>query len=306
MTDLRAGQPNAEGENMVAVLNAGVLHHFVANGLIPAMARDRGIAVRHESGPSVSLARQLRDGGKVGDVFLSADAEVNRILLESSGVGRTRWYVGFARNAVVLVYSPKSRYASEFSRAAAGEVPWFEILQRANARLVRGDPNQDPLAYYTLLVVELAERHYGVPGLRQRILGDDLNPVQLSGFSFAGLETGDVDAIFLYRSMALDRQLPFVALPDAVNLGDPAQAESYSRARFTTNQGETFAGGPIRLGATVLSNAASPELGAEVVAYLLSPDGQKLLAEYQFLPADGIVGGDPTALPATLEAQRRP
>jgi molybdate/tungstate transport system substrate-binding protein len=264
------------------------------------MLRERDVAVRHESGPSVSLARQLRDGSKSVDMFLSADAEVIRLLMESSGSGRSSWYVAFARNAIVLVYSPKSRYATEFERAAAGEQPWFEILQRADARLVRGDPNQDPLAYYTLLVAGLAEQHYGVPSLRQRILGDDLNPAQLSGFSFAGLETGEVDAIFLYRSMALDRQLPFVPLPDAINLGNPSHAEAYRRVSFTTNQDETFLGGPIRLGATVLANATNPDLGAEVVAYLLSTDGQKLLTEYQFLPSDRALGGDPKAIPAAL------
>jgi molybdate/tungstate transport system substrate-binding protein len=144
VTDPQSNRERIASDHSVVVLNAGVLHHFVADGLIPSLRRERAIAIRHESGPSVSLARHLRDGSKVADVFLSADAQVATVLMTRSSVSQSQWYVTFARNAVVLVYSPKSRYVSEFEKAAAGETRWFELLQRADLRLVRGDPNLGP------------------------------------------------------------------------------------------------------------------------------------------------------------------
>ena len=41
----------------------------------------------------------LKEGRASGDVYLSADAEVNRILLEPTNGGAIGWFVIFARNA---------------------------------------------------------------------------------------------------------------------------------------------------------------------------------------------------------------
>jgi len=282
------------------VLNAGALGNFVAEGLGPIFWCVRGIAVRNESGPSVALASALRAGSKSADVFMSADAQVNATLMGAPNGNLVRWYVVFARNAVVLVYSPKSRHLAEFDQAAAGDIPWYEVLQRPGVRLVRGDPNLDPLAYYTLFVVELAELSYGIPGLKHRVLGDDLNPAGLTSLSFAGLESGEVDAIFLYRNIALDRRFPYIELPNTVNLGDESQAESYARVSFTTHQGHTFRGGPIRFSATILANAANPDQATGLVSYLISPGGQGLVKDYHFLPGDIELGGDPASAPAQI------
>jgi molybdate/tungstate transport system substrate-binding protein len=289
-------------EPRVSVLNAGAVGNFVANGLAPALRRERGIVVHNESGPSVGLANTIRAGDKTADVYMSADAEVNAGLMGSPNGNLISWYVVFAGNSVVLVHSPRSRYLAYFKKAADGEIPWYEVLRRPGVRLVRGDPNQDPLAYYTLLVMDLAERHYGIPGLKRDVLGDDVNPDQLTGFSFAGIENGDVDAIFMYRSLALDRQYPFVVLPNEVNLSEPSLADRYSRVSFTTNKGQTFRGVPIRFSAAILANAVNPDQAVELVTYLVSPAGQRLIADYNFLPSDVQVHGDIASVPDQIQS----
>jgi hypothetical protein len=67
----------------------------------------------------------LKEGRASGDVYLSADAEVNRILLEPTDGGGIGWFVIFARNAVVLAYSPKSRFLADFEQARSGAIPWY-------------------------------------------------------------------------------------------------------------------------------------------------------------------------------------
>ena len=65
----------------------------------------------------------LKEGRTSSDVYLSADAEVNRILLEPTNGDRIGWFVIFARNAVVLAYSPKSRFLVDFEQARSGAIP---------------------------------------------------------------------------------------------------------------------------------------------------------------------------------------
>jgi molybdate/tungstate transport system substrate-binding protein len=285
---------------VVRVLNAGVLHHFVEKGLIPALRHEPGLAVQHASGPSVRLARELRDGQKQADVFLSADAQVNTVLARGKNGALATWNVTFAGNEVVLVYSPKSRFADAFQSAGVKGTGWHELLLTPGVRLVRGDPDEDPLAYYTVLVMKLAELHYGTPDLKQRVLGDDRNAEQMAGLSFSGLETGEIDALFMYRSLALDRQLPYVPLPDAVNLGNPKFAAAYQRVSYTTTDGERFVGGPIGLSATVLANAANPHGAIELIGYLLGPAGQRLVRDYHFGSVVPTLSGDRSAVPDRL------
>ncbi len=94
---------------VVKVLHAGSLTTLVRQELGPALYQGSGIALESEPGHSVALAMALKEGRTSGDVYMSADAEVNRILLEPTNGGGIGWFVIFARNAVVLAYSPKSR-----------------------------------------------------------------------------------------------------------------------------------------------------------------------------------------------------
>src|SRR5579859_6618974 len=133
----------------VAVLNAGALASLVSRGLAPALASELSITLDNESGGSIALAQSIRDGTKRADVYLSADAQANEILQGRENGDLTKWFVVFARNVVVLVYSPHSPRAEEFAQAVVGAVPWYEVLLRPGIRISRGDPNLDPLAYYT-------------------------------------------------------------------------------------------------------------------------------------------------------------
>lgn len=153
-----------------------------------------------------------------------------------------RWYAVFAHNAVVLAYGPRSRFASEFEAARAGRVPWYQVLTQPGIRLGRDDPNLDPLGYYDLFVGALAERYYGVPGLQASILGSDTNPAQVLNTSPALLTSGRLDAEFMYESGAADAGVPYVTLPDAINLSNPALSATYATVSYTTDKRQVFRG----------------------------------------------------------------
>lgn len=171
-------------------------------------------------------------------------------------------------------------------------IPWYQVLLQPGVQIRRNDPHLDPMGYYTLLVCMLAERHYGIPDLKVRLLGDDTNPQQVGGFTLAQLERGEIDAMFLYLSAAKGLGLPYLPLPDEINLGNPALAADYARVHFTTNSGQIFSGKPICFSAAVLNNAEHPDVALWFVEYLLSPAGQQLVQAAHFLPGPALVGGD--------------
>src|SRR5262249_27892857 len=148
-------------------------------------------------GHSVALANALKATTKTGDLFMSADAGVNQTLIGSETGDWVKWFVIFARNSIVLAYSPQSKFRPDFERAKNGEIPWYEVLLKPGVKFSRGDPNLDPLAYYNLFVGALAEDYYKIAGLKHQLLGDDNNPQQVTNSPFQGIATGELDALFL-------------------------------------------------------------------------------------------------------------
>jgi molybdate/tungstate transport system substrate-binding protein len=282
------------------VLHAGSLTSLVRQRLGPVFSQAHGIALESEPGHSVALATAIIDGCKQGDLYLSADAEVNQLLLGPANGEWIRWFVVFASNAAVLAYSPNSRFRADFERARSGAIPWYQVLLQPGVQLRRNDPNLDPMGYYTLLVCALAQEHYRLPDLKERLLGSDTNPQQVNHFTLAQLQGGEIDAMFLYLSAASDLALPFLRLPDEINLSNPAMAHDYAQVHFTTNTGQTFHGKPISFSAAVLKNASQPQSALQFVEYLLSPAGQQLVQAARFLPGPVLVGGDAASVPHQL------
>ena len=140
----------------------------------------------------------------------------------------------------------------------------------------------------TVLVCQLAEWHYGLPGLQGRLLGPARNPEQVGAPDVAGLARGDLDAVFLYQTAAQDSGLPFLQLPSAINLGEPDLAAEYARASHTTADGRTFRGVPIRFSATVLTRTAQASLAQRFLTYLLLPAGQELVRAYYKIRTAGV------------------
>jgi len=284
----------------IRALHAGALTNLVQRGLAPAFERETGIAMQIERGHSVALALAIKDGSKAGDLFMSADASVNATLMGAENGDLVRWYVTFARNAIVLAYSPKSAHLVDFERAREGKIPWYEVLTQPGVRLVCNDPNDDPGGYYALFVCQLAEDHYGLPGLARQILGDAANPAQVGRPDFGRLASGEIDAFLVYLTGAIDSGLPYIDLPDAINLGDPAHEATYARAEYTTTAGLRLRGVPIRFTATVLTGAPQPDAATRFLAFVLSSAGQELVRAHHFLPSPALAGGDVSMMPEEL------
>jgi molybdate/tungstate transport system substrate-binding protein len=285
----------------ISIAHAGSLNNVLTRGLGPAYTRLSGHGWTNIAGPAVGLANQIRTGAIAPDVYLSADAEVNHYLMGPEHGDLVRWFAVVAGTRMVLAYSPKSRFRAELDAAAAGHRPWFEPLQLPGFVFRRSDPRNDPGGYRTVFVFQLAERFYNLPGLRQQILGGNDNEEQLGMRSFQHLADGTVDAMMLYVTAARDLALPYIQLPDAIDLSNPALAAQYRTAHYTNPLGQTFHGTPAVYSLTIPTVAQDPAGAAAFAAFALSDAGRAIFQQHGFLEADALFGGDHAAVPNVLQ-----
>src|SRR5262245_5387966 len=148
----------------VFIANAGVLGNMV-NGLKTLVP---GVTITNQTGGSVALSQSIAAGTLNPDIFGAADANVHRSLVGPNAAKET-WFAAFARNAIVMQYSPSptNPHAAAFAQAAAGTIPWYQpLITGPPINTCRTNPNDDPSGYYHLLVMQLASEYYGLPNLK--------------------------------------------------------------------------------------------------------------------------------------------
>src|SRR5262245_64535950 len=103
------------GLGPVQVANSGSLNAVLDQDILPAFQEQTGYTVVRTGGPAVGLANQLRAGEITPDLYLSADAQVNRLLLAEGDLGLIEWFVTVVGTRMVLAYSPVGRFAADFA-----------------------------------------------------------------------------------------------------------------------------------------------------------------------------------------------
>ncbi len=237
-----------------------------------------GVDVLREIAGSRECARKISELHKPCDVFASSDYLVIDTLLIPRYAD---WNLKFATNEMTVVYRAASRRANEISARN-----WFDILLDPKISFGRAEPNTDPCGYRTILTLKLAELHYGKPGLAGRLLQKDIEYIRPKEVDLlALLETGEIDYIFLYRSVAEQHGLKFLTLPDAINLKSAAFENYYRKVSVELDglkPGEniTQAGSSMVYGVTIPKNAPNPEMARRFLHYLLAKDkGLKVMEQ---------------------------
>ena len=280
-----------------------------------------GVDVVTEAHGSIQVLRHVTELGDRMDFVVSADEQLIPPLMydrtdPATGEPWASWYCTFATNRVVLAVSPKSPLAGELTSQT-----WYRRLTQKDVRFGLADPRFDAAGYRALMVLQLAEREYGDPYLLEDMLmgrfttpitverraGVDVievpeivettsgSNIVLRGASIqlvALLESGDLDCAFEYESVARQHGLEYVRLPAAVDLGDESLRDIYRTVqvrpdfrRFASVRPE-FTGDVIRYAFTIPANAPDPELARQFAAFLLGPDGRRILeADHQPLLA---------------------
>lgn len=235
-----------------------------------------GVNIRAESAGSRDTARKVSDLGRRCDVLASADYEVIDSLLIPE---HADFNIRFAANEMVIAYTDDSAYADTITSRN-----WPEVLLAEGVIFGRSDPNRDPCGYRTVMVLQLAEKHYRIPGLAGR-LGEKngskfIRPKEVD--LLALLEVGEIDFLFIYRSVALQHQLRFVLLPDEVNLKSVRFRDLYATVTVDLSGKEpgqyvTRRGAPMVYGVTIPRNCRNRESAEAWVRLLLSEVGREVM-----------------------------
>ncbi|MGD2246373.1 MAG: tungstate ABC transporter substrate-binding protein WtpA [Candidatus Aminicenantes bacterium] len=269
------GCQNNQKDTLV-ILHAGSLSVPFKQMAGAFMEKHPPIEVQTEAAGSRTCARKITDLESRADVMASSDSEVIKTLLIPQYAD---FCIDFATNEMVLMYGKKSRFGLQVSADN-----WHQILQEPGVEFSHSDPHADPCGYRALLVMQLAEKHYQIPNLYEKLLEKrslaKIRPKEVD--LLALLETGELDYIFIYRSVAVQHNGLYLALPDEINLSSKAHADFYKRASveiYGNNQGELIPrrGTPIVYGLTIPKTARSPHLAAQFVGFVLSPEGQKIM-----------------------------
>jgi len=269
---------NDSKKEEILVLHAGSLSIPFKHLARAFMAKYPNTKVLLEGYGSRTCARQITDLDRRVDVMASADSAVIRNLLMP---GHTGFCIDFTTNEMVLMYRAGSRFAGEINSDN-----WYEILLRPGVQYGHSNPNSDPCGYRSLLTWQLAEKHYRVPGLSgqliKKMLPKNIRPKETD--LIALLEAGELDYIFIYRSVADQHKAPYVTLPEEINLKNPAFADFYAHASINITgkkpgQWINKKGAAMVYGITIPSKAKNPRWGVAFLDFVLGPEGQKIMAQ---------------------------
>jgi len=256
------------------------------------------VEVLSESAGSATTIRKVTELGRECGVIGSADYTLIPQLMFPD---YANWYIYFARNQMCIAYTDKSQFNEEIDVDN-----WHEILQRSGVKYGRSDPNQDPCGYRTLMVWQLAEDYYNVPGLYDKLYGatgELMRPKEVD--LIALLESGDLDYAFEYSSVAAQHKLNYVKLPPEINLSDEKFKDFYATAQVEVSgkkPGEflTQKGKPIVYGITIPSNFPRPEIAVAWVDFLLSDEGVAIVEASGQPPIIPAMTNDSSKLPEEL------
>jgi molybdate/tungstate transport system substrate-binding protein len=253
----------------------------------PAFEDETGIDVTREPKGSVASTKKITEQGRTADVLGVSDFRLirDRVLPKHGG-----WYAIFTTNAMAIQYREDSPGADDISAEN-----WWEVLSRDGVSIGHSDPAVDPGGYRAVMAQQLGAEEFDGESLYddatyQKLRENSEVPTGTETNLEGQLESGELDYVIYYQSIAATAEKPWVDLQPEVDLSQAttAYAEQYAKATVETDSG-TFTGAPIAYGVTVPSVAESPDLGARWVEYFASADGREILREKGLQPVSPVV-----------------
>ena len=273
----QSGTPGETNEGLfgeLVIFHAGSLAVPLREVSALFTRRNPGVVIKAEAAGSRRCARKICDLGRPCDVMASADYMVVTNLLMGK---HADFNIRFAFNEMAIAYTDESKLADKITVKN-----WPEILLTDGVVFGRSDPNLDPCGYRTGMVFQLAEKHTRIPGLAAKLAADRRHIRPKETDLLALLEAGEIDYLFIYRSVAAQHGLRMILLADEVNLKSPALADLYRTAtvkvtgkkpgEFFTRRGEAMV-----YSVTILRNAPNRKAAEAWVALLLSPEGRAIM-----------------------------
>ncbi|KHJ68465.1 ABC transporter substrate-binding protein [Pantoea rodasii] len=282
----------AQANTDIRVTYAGSMGKVMDQSLGPAFAKQNDGKYEGQGQGAYGMARLLASKKITADVFVSITPGPMQILKDAGLIDDA---VPVASTSMVIAYSPKGKFAQQFAQAKGSDASWLKVLSTPGIKFGRTDPINDPKGQNIVFTLLLAEKYYKQPGIADKIMGGYQNPAQthLEGGLLARLESGQVDAAAGYESEVISAHLPYVALPDEINLSNPEMAKQwYDTVSFSVKDSagkdKELHTQPLVYYAAVLKNAPhGTAAGKAFVDFMLSQPGQALFKQNGYAAPKG-------------------
>jgi molybdate/tungstate transport system substrate-binding protein len=208
-----ASSTTAKPTGDVYVFSAGSLDTLMTKTVGPAFHTATGYTLVDTSHGSGTLAADIKNKVAVADVFVSASPSDDTILEGSSNGNWVSWYAAFATSPEVLGYYPKSKFAHDLQT-----MPWYQVITMPGFRLGRTNPSQDPGGVLAAKALEETATAQHLPALNT--LATESSDEYAENPEEADIQTGQLDAAFMYEADANSQGSPFVKLTGTNLAGD--------------------------------------------------------------------------------------
>ena len=299
MLSTGCGNKHVNKTDEVIVFHAGSLSVPLNQMKDAYQKKHPDVTIYLEPAGSLVCARKITELKKPCDIMASADYFViNELLIPQYA----KWSISFASNEIVIAYTGKSRHSAEIS-----STNWPEILMRKDVIYSRSDPDADPCGYRTVLAVMLMEKLHGLAGLTERILAKNRDFIRPKEVDLVALmESGAIDYMFQYKSVAIQHGMKFISLPDDANLSDPSKNDIYKTVSFEVAGREPgskikVSGDYISYSVTVLENAPHKAAATDFLSFILSREGMDILARNGQKPIVPAFSEQPDKVPAVFQ-----
>lgn len=203
---------SAKPSGDVFVFSAGSLDTLMKT-VGPAFHAATGYTLVDTSHGSGTLAADIKDKVAVADVFVSASPTDDTTLEGSANGDWVSWYAAFATSPEVLGYYPKSKFAKDLQT-----MPWYKVITLPGFRLGRTNPSQDPGGVLAVKALEETAAAQHLPALNT--LATETSDEYAEDPEEADIQTGQLDAAFMYEADAISQASPFVKLTGTSLAGD--------------------------------------------------------------------------------------
>jgi molybdate/tungstate transport system substrate-binding protein len=272
------GHMLAQGLAVLDVASAGSIRPMLEGAIRTAIAQDLKLDLHAHAEGADTVAQSIVSEALRADVFILVTAGP---MLTVMHAGKAETGEPIARTELVLVYSPKSRFAPQLEAAAGGKANWWEVLQEPGMRIGRGNPAADPGARAILFAMMLAAKKYNQPNLVDKVVGPTLNPEQIIPGVQAGLQSGAIDVSASYKIGVGSSKLPYITLPKEINLSS-LNVHTENPEISLSIGGRTYLPDPLVYYAGLLKGAANPVGASAFLSWLRGAEAQALFLQHQF------------------------
>ncbi len=233
------------------------------------------VDVKLEADGSVACVRKITELGRKPDIMASADVMIIREMLVPDFTDSA---IAFAGNEMVLAYGESAPGIDTLSPHN-----WPLILLRDDVKYGRSNPDLDPCGYRSILTMKLQEKYLSDSEITESLLMKDRKYIRPKETDLlALLETGTIDFMFIYRSVAEQHKLKFIELNDTVNLSKPGLKDIYDNASVSIagkSRGDSLSvtGSPMVYGICMLRDAPDKKNATDFIELLKSKTGKEII-----------------------------